>query len=213
MSQEAEQRAMAWWRNLDYRDLGSVAEKLWARVIDSVGARYIPLCSINTGRAPVLSGRRPVVLPDYEVHADVGQRVYLEVKGKRKRGIFCKAGNEPRQCIDKRKLHHYQDIVSLNLQHVALGIFECFEDYDLQSWSGRFLIQSLHVLGKPTAGTSETTGLVFWPVSRFVTVCRMKPETAMGDDQFPESAIESIRTNLKPFLSETSVSPVQRAFV
>lgn len=154
------------------RTLGRFGEDLWARIFQESKVPYIPLCRIETGRAPMLEGNAPSVLPDFDLIGD-GWQAYVDSKAKTHLVVFHLA-NEERHGIERRHMEDYIRTGALGRKDCGLAILELFgekcEDETCEEWSGSLLIESFANLGTPINGIkgSSLEDRVFWPRKRFV---------------------------------------------
>jgi hypothetical protein len=149
--------------------LGNFGEAVWARILAASGLGYIPLCNIETGRAPVIEGRNPIVLPDFEV-VDAAFNVYLESKAKTT-SVLWRRQNQERHGIDRKSWVAYVKAAAVSGKPCGLGIIELFREQQAhqQTWSGSVLIETLRNLGPPIVGEPEydQRHMVYWPRKLF----------------------------------------------
>ncbi len=149
--------------------LGNFGEKVWARILAASNLGYIPLHAIETGRAPMIEGPDPVVLPDFQIITPV-MDVYLESKAKTT-SVLYRIRRQERHGIDRKNWTAYIKAAAMSDKPCAIGVIELFRERKAhqQTWSGSILIETLHNLGRPIPGEPEynQSHMVYWPRKRF----------------------------------------------
>lgn len=174
-------------KTCDEKRLGMFGESLWSAVFHSAGLRYIQLCRIQEGGAPMQRSQNGNgILPDFEV-SSCRFTLYADSKAKRSPVSFRKAGGELRHGIEKRHLDHYRAVSGMNRKHCAIAVVECFNvcpgcrgdrgvdcvlcrSSYLGSWSGSLLLQTIDRLGVPCSGFGTMSNTVFFPRQKFEEV-------------------------------------------
>lgn len=147
------------------RERGAFGERLWSNVFRASGVPYVPLCKIETGRAPVIEGASPIVLPDFDCIAE-NWTAYVDSKCKKASVLYRKRRQE-RHGVDRKNYLHYERAAKASGKKCAIGIVECFSEECRAQWSGSLLIETLADLGPPHAGESNQGHMVYWPRKQF----------------------------------------------
>ena len=158
-------------RKLDEWRLGQFGEAVWSNVLKPSGLRYIPLCQIANGGAPMVEAKRggdALILPDFEVIGD-GFDVYFDSKAKTQSVIY-RAAKQERHGIDGRNYQHYLRVADATGRKAGLGIVELYRDcgpLKPREWSGALLVETLGNLRTPIMGFSNQEHMLYWTRKSF----------------------------------------------
>jgi len=153
-------------------ELGRFGEALWSAVFSASGVRYVPLCRIENGGAPMLEGNGRIVLPDFDAYGK-GWTAFIDSKAKTNVVRFNLA-KELRHGIDRRNWEEYLRCGVVARKKTGIAIVEVFGETKSE-WSGALLIESLRNLNPPIAGFSNQEHMVYWPRKRFVELDTLNP--------------------------------------
>ena len=165
------------FRTADEETLGKFAEQLWQAIFRASRVRYIPLCNIDIGRAPVLDGDTATVLPDFKCLSPEHKWTACIDSKCKKSAVLWRKMNQLRHGINLRSWRQYQEYAEITSEPCGLAVMECFVDERHSKWSGSLLVQSLRALGEPVYGFNEPTQKVYWPRGKF---------RRLGDHYSPE---------------------------
>jgi len=156
---------------------GRFGESVCENVLRTSGMTYIPLCRIEMGGSPkAVSQQSKVTLPDYDLVGG-GVTAYLDAKVKTQSVRYRNSG-QVRHGIDTAK---YQQYVSMGvMQNKQCGLFLIELLDESRNWSGTIMSESFAGLGKPEAGFSNQSHMVYWPRDRFAIVGSYSPEELLG---------------------------------
>lgn len=158
----SEQEAQSRFHAMEDKALGRFGEALWSAIFKASDIDYIPLCRIEDGGAPKLSGK--VVLPDFDVIGKTWS-AYVDSKAKTTSVVWRKT-DEERHGIDRKNYAQYQRVAAIGRKDCGLGIVELWRE-STSAWSGALLIESLSELDMPRSGESNQRHMVYWPRKRF----------------------------------------------
>jgi len=169
---DADTEALRLYRDMSEETLGRFGEAIWSKVFLDADFQFIPLCRIETGRAPSIEGHTRIVLPDFEVLCKT-HSVLFDSKAKRQSVLFRKT-NQIRHGIDGRLWQEYQRASRAAHKRAGLGIVELWAE-DGETWSGSLLVECLSTLGQPILGFNSQTHMVYWPRKLFVDLDSHSP--------------------------------------
>lgn len=171
-----EQEAQGRLRVMTPEQLGRFGEVIWQNVLATSGWKYIPLCSIADGGAPMArTDDDATILPDIQCWKD-GKSVFVEAKAKT-RSVYYGRKSQERHGIDENNYEHYIKAAISSSIPCFLAIVECWSEphrnADLR-WSGTLLIESLHNLGyaEPSEFREEPPK-VYWNRKHFSDIHSM----------------------------------------
>ena len=154
-----------WFRTASSEQLGEFGESFWKSVFQSSGMRYVSLCNIAEGGAPLARGDDKIVLPDFDTYGDDWTAL---IDSKVKSGpILWRKSGELRHGINKSSYQNYQRFGVLSVKRAGLAIVELFKDCDTKiRWSGSLLVESFINIEPPIDGFNEKPAKVYWPRKR-----------------------------------------------
>jgi len=82
-----ESELLSGFRHMGEREKGRFGEAVFKQVFVSSGLRFIPLCDIQNGGAPMMEGADKVILPDFELIGN-GFSAYVDAKCKGQSVLF-----------------------------------------------------------------------------------------------------------------------------
>lgn len=160
-----EREAKERFRTMSHAQLGKFGEAFWKKAFVSSEMRYIPLCNIEDGGAPLAKGANGFILPDFEIQGR-GGTAYVDSKVKSHPVLFRKT-NQLRHGIDRKNWEAYKKAGIAGNKSCGLAIVELFRDEENKDWSGQLLVESFSGLGFPTVGTSTQAHMVYWSWKQF----------------------------------------------
>lgn len=186
---------------MDKDRMGRFGEAICENVMRSSGITYIPLCKLEMGGAPMAIGNGcKTVLPDFDVSC--GQVLaYLDAKVKTQSVRFRNAG-EVRHGIDRSKYDSY--VAAGLMQRKQCGLFVVELLNESEQWSGSLMSQSFAGLGKPIAGFSNQSHMIYWPRSRFAQIGSFSPDELLAIARGRKAV------NMKALLSTEFAAPPPR---
>lgn len=171
-----ESELLSGFRHMGEREKGRFGEAVFKQVFVSSGLRFIPLCDIQNGGAPMMEGADKVILPDFELIGN-GFSAYVDAKCKGQSVLF-RNRNQVRHGIDRRNYQHYCAAGHTTRRECGLGIVELFDETG-ECWSGSLLAESFRNLGAPIPGMSDQDHMVYWPRKMFADLNSFSPSELM----------------------------------